>query len=231
MRVTFAILLIALSRTSLSYCQAPRKNATAATSTTFASIQPAAVKLNLAFNIANAAGQPLACPTQDNSASCEKPQVQANQDTVGIKYISGYTAQSTDTVTLKACFAPKSQEGRPWRVTKPVLAKSHQCSIVIKKGLKPLGGPTGGVKWMPSVDTPGATYFVRALVMRNASGPGNTVSPTTYAVAYGDSEFFNVKSIDSIPTGMKVASALCMCVGPLMFSIYFVLTYVKKAKD
>lgn len=230
------LLLAGLACSGISWSQAQadsaRKNSTGAPLTTLASIQPNKIQVDVEFELDGKLSTMPPCPTDSGSKTCSKPQVQAEHDAVEIKYsiLNGFTAAPTDKLTLKACWAPLSQDTRPWRKSNPVVALSKQCKIMIAKGLKPFRNPTAGFKWEPDESVPSATYFVRAFVMRNATTLDGEISPETYPVAFGDSDFFGVKGINSIPTSMKIASGLCICVGPIMFGTYVSLTYLRKSK-
>lgn len=236
MRTIAVLLLAGLACCSTSSAQAQtaplRKTAVAAPLTTLASLQAKQVNVDLAFNLDGELSTMPACPTESNTDSCKKPRVQAHSDMVDITYttLSSFATAPGDTITLKACWAPDSQKTRPWRASNPVIAMSKQCKNIIAKGLSPTKSPAGGYKWMPNEGVPKATYFVRALVVRQATNPNGTLSAVTYPVAFGNSDFFYIKGINSIPTSMKIASALCTCVGPLMFGTYFALTYLRKPK-
>lgn len=206
------------------------KNVTGAMATTLNSIKPPKLAVGVKFMIDGVMSTNPACPNQTASAAngCTMNKLVAHRDSITIDYsilpAFAEMANLTAKVMLKGCYANSSQTDRPWRKSSPIIAKSKKCPFLIKGGLDPVEGTA---VWKPSEEVPTATYQVRAYVVRNATMNG-TLTATTYPVAYGDSFYFDIHGIDSRPTSMKVAASLCACIGPIMFLVYFSLTYLRK---
>ncbi|KAL1814635.1 hypothetical protein DCAR_0518799 [Daucus carota subsp. sativus] len=72
------------------------------------------------------------------------------------------TDSAYKTVKVKLCYAPISQENRPWRKTKDELNKDRTCQHKIVS--RPYSPSTNTFTWTIERDIPSATYFVRAYV-------------------------------------------------------------------
>lgn len=101
----------------------------------------------------------------------------------------------------------------------PIAQKDSRC----KHKVTPEGGwqQTGAVytgTWTVSDNMPTATYFVRALVKQGG----------TYVATGVSTGFFQIDSINSRPTSLKIAAGVLMPVGPLLLASYFIWERLKK---
>ncbi|KAK9807638.1 hypothetical protein WJX72_005091 [[Myrmecia] bisecta] len=213
-----AVVLLSLA----ALCQAE----TAHSPATLASISPKKLVVNATYVIdgQNFTGAKV---TTDKLYAPGMPILQADEDKVLVSYAvnSSFTANASGTVTLRACWTPKSIVDRPWRKANPVIDSGYnkQCTHVIATGLN---SSKGTAEWVVAGDIGLSNMFVRAYVYNPApAGAAYTETP----VAYGDSVgFFQVQKVDSRPPALIASVAVLSCLGPAFLISYF--AYDKFAK-
>ncbi|CAA7037301.1 unnamed protein product [Microthlaspi erraticum] len=124
------------------------------------------------------------------------------------------------TVEVKLCYAPISQDDRPWRMTHNELYKDKTCPYKIVS--KPYDKIPQSLNWTLDLDIPTGTYFVRAYA-KDAKG---------HEVAYGQStdaekttNLFSVEAISGCHLLLDIASMFFS-----VFSVVSLFVFFVKAK-
>lgn len=126
------------------------------------------------------------------------------------------------TVEVKLCYAPISQDDRPWRMTHNELYKDKTCPYKIVS--KPYDKIPQSLNWTLDLDIPTGTYFVRAY---GKDGKGHEVAYGQSTDAEKTTNFFSVEAISGCHLLLDIAS--------MFFSVFSVVTlfvfFVKAKKN
>ena len=132
------------------------------------------------------------------------------------------TDSAYKTVKVKLCYAPISQENRPWRKTKDELNKDRTCQHKIVS--RPYSPSTNTFTWTIERDIPSATYFVRAYVF---DAEDKEVAYGQATDAANKTHLFEVEAITGRHASLDIAS--------VCFSVFAIVSlagffYLEKRK-
>uniref|UniRef100_A0A383VNL4 High-affinity nitrate transporter n=1 Tax=Tetradesmus obliquus TaxID=3088 RepID=A0A383VNL4_TETOB len=181
-----------------------------------------------------AAFEPVDCAEPKISAACNKPLLTADakdklQVTAALK---GKTLKTIDDLTpkrvvIKACYSKPSATDRPWRKSNDVIDKDKSCPFVIKSTELNVSSTSYSIDWpIPKNMTKAAWYATVLVLCENGTLNSycqfdNTVNKT----------YFGTNIINSTPTSMIIATAVCASIGPLFLASYFIKDFMGRKKQ
>lgn len=214
MAVKYTLAFLLLSVTAL---------ATAQDDTTYTQISPPKMAVGVQY-LYGGVGTPVqTAPCTVTAADGTCPTVEhANNDVLILNYNLNNTFvwEGNMTVSLKACFSKQWTVDRKWRAHNNLIRKDNQCNIKIADGLP---APNGTYEWAIPNDVPISTLFIQSYI--KCQQPTGEYKFCTYGRSAG---FFQVNPIDSRPTSMIIACAVCSAVGPLCLAAYLFYERMRK---
>ncbi|CAI0547523.1 unnamed protein product, partial [Linum tenue] len=124
-------------------------------------------------------------------------------------------------IKVKLCYAPVSQEDRPWRKTEDHLNKDQTCQFKILA--KPYA-MNDNVDWTVERDTPTATYFVRVYAYDTEGAE----------VGYGETtdakKATNLFQVEAISGRHATFDIISICFSAFSAFLLFIFFYNEKRK-
>lgn len=185
----------------------------------YAELKPGKLSVQLSYSFAG--GSAILSPPCNVTAPGSDclPKLYAG-DAVLITYNVNTTtpANSTSTVTLKACFGAESSLNRAWRKPGPLIADDKQCSTKVATKLPPTGQYLYGI----AENTAPAVYRIIAIeICADGTACSMGASPGFYQVMHSNSR----------PGWLMAMTGVFAAIGPVVLAGFFITEhYIKKRK-
>eukprot|EP00878_Enallax_costatus_P002739 GHUV01002928.1.p1 GENE.GHUV01002928.1~~GHUV01002928.1.p1 ORF type:complete len:265 (+),score=73.35 GHUV01002928.1:83-796(+) len=234
------ILAACLVLATLTYSAAAVGNFEVTSTTTYQQLAPVAGQWDIALAITRTADKSVfeqqICKEDKVSAACNKPLLTADakdklQLTATLK--DGATQLKTidnlqpKKVFVKACYSKPSTADRPWRKANDVIDKDKSCPFIVKSSEFTANSTTVNVEWPIPKNMTKAAWFAAIYVQcQNGTDVAWCQTDSTKNATY-----FGTNIINSTPTGMIIATAVCSAIGPLFLASYFLKDFLNKGKQ
>eukprot|EP00879_Flechtneria_rotunda_P004782 GHRR01005053.1.p1 GENE.GHRR01005053.1~~GHRR01005053.1.p1 ORF type:complete len:233 (+),score=48.68 GHRR01005053.1:159-857(+) len=166
--------------------------------------------------------EPVSCTEEKSSAACNQPLLNADaqdklQVTAALKDSPLRTIDDLPATKLwvKACYAKPSTADRPWRKADNVIDKDKSCPYIVKS--TDFNQSTYTFQWPVPKNMTKAVWYAQVLVQCQN---GTEMSFCQYDDTRNES-YWGTNTINSTPSGMIVATAVCSAIGPLFLGVYF----------
>jgi len=176
---------------------------------------------------------PLTCDQPALSAPCHQPPLTADhKDKLKVelqlkdKKLKTFDNLEPKRVLVRACYTKASAVDRPWRKAADVIDKDKSCPFVIKSAEYSAAQNTYDFEWPIPKNMTKATWYTSVLV-QCTNGTGNSFCQHDSTV---NQTYFATNIINSTPTGMVVATAVCSAIGPLFLGVYFLRDMLTRGK-
>lgn len=176
---------------------------------------------------------PVTCDQALLTAPCNQPPLSADAKdklrvdlTLKDKTLKTYDDLDPKRLLVRACYTKQSATDRPWRRANDVIDKDKSCPFVIKSTEYTPANSTYSFEWPIPKNMTRATWFTSVLVQcTNGTGASYCQYDSTVNQTY-----FATNIINSTPTGMVVATAVCSAIGPLFLGVYFLRDMLMQRK-
>jgi len=196
--------------------------------TSYTQLKPVAGQWKISVSATKSADKavfsPIACDQPALTAPCNQPQLTAdNMDKLKVelqlknKTLTTYDNLAPKRLLVRACYTKASAVDRPWRKAADKIDMDKSCPFVIKSTEYDAGKATYAFEWPVPKNMTKATWFTSVLV-QCTNGTGNSYCQHDSTV---NQTYFATNIINSTPTGMVVATAVCSAIGPLFLGVYF----------
>lgn len=174
---------------------------------------------------------PVTCDSPQLSAPCNQPPLSADaHDKVRVQLkLKDKALKTIDNldpkrVLVRACYTKPSAVDRPWRKADNVIDKDKSCPFVIRSA--EFNATNYSFDWAVPKNMTKATWYTAVLVAcQNGTGLSYCQYDSTVNKTY-----FATNIINSTPTGMVVATAVCSAIGPIFLAAYFLRDMLTRGK-
>jgi hypothetical protein len=208
--------------------------------TTYQQLAPVAGQWDIAVAATKTADksvfEPQVCSDGMVSAACNQPLLSADaKDKLKVTATLKGGASQLKTigdlpakrVVVKACYSKPSTADRPWRKANDVIDKDKSCPFIVKSSEFSANTTELDVEWpIPKNMTKAAWYTSIYVQCQNGTDMAWCQTDSTKNATY-----FGTTIINSTPTGMIVATAVCSAVGPLFLAAYFLKDVFARKKQ
>ncbi|KAF6262132.1 hypothetical protein COO60DRAFT_674518 [Scenedesmus sp. NREL 46B-D3] len=160
--------------------------------------------------------------TLKSSNPQDKLQVTAALKETPLKTIDDLTPKR---FVIKACYTKPSAVDRPWRKSNDVIDKDKSCPFIIRS--QELVGSNYTVEWPIPANMTKAAWYATVLVQCE-NGTLNSYCQFDNTL---DKNYFGTNIINSTPTSMIIATAICAAIGPLFLAGYFIKDFMGRGKQ
>lgn len=202
--------------------------------TTFSQLAPMAGQWNISVEATRSPDRafvPQVCPDDVYAAPCNQPPLNADAKDK-LRVTATLKAEPLRTVGdlepkriwVKACYARSSLVDRPWRKGNDNIDKDKSCPFIVRA--TDFNASTYTFEWNVPKNMTKAMWYAQVLV-QCTNGTQLSFCQTDNT---RNTTFFATSSINSTPTSMIIATAVCSAVGPLFLAGYFLKDMLARGK-